>query len=75
MTVARLPLEPLEAPDCDPLAVTRDTLLRLQLILEAYQQPGDRPDPHRILMMIADVLREPELCEAAGIGPIIIIRD
>ena len=75
MTVTRLPLEPLEAPDCDPLAVTRDALLRLQLILEAYQQPGERPDAHRILMMIADVLREPELCEAAGIGPIIIIRD
>ena len=75
MTVTRLPLEPLEAPDCDPLAVARDALLRLQLILEAYQQPGERPDPHRILMMIADVLREPELCEAAGIGPIIIIRN
>ena len=50
-----------------PKIVIADALCRMNLLIAAYVQPGERHDAEFILMKIAEILCEPELCKAAGI--------
>ena len=52
-----------------PKIVVGDALCRMNLLIAAYLQPGARHDAEFILMKIAEILCEPELCEVAGIIP------
>ena len=56
-----------QRPEDEPLTVVAGAIAHVDSLVASYCQVGARPNPATILMMIAAILEDPKLREAAGI--------